>query len=220
MSSSNPKPLQGISICIYLPKQSLEVQTKVQNMALALGAKVTRELSRTHTTCLVTDSVGSTHYREALMLQIPIVRYRWIDHCMQRKQLILNWDEYRLNLFQGLTFCATQIPPPLLEPLVPLIQGSSSDGTSGGGGGGGGGGGIFKSQLLKDETTHLIVGENLITTGSMGAKYAAAKKWNIQIVTVKWVEDCVREKRKFKNKIFICLSVCLSIYLSLFVLYV
>ncbi len=183
---SGPKPLPGMSICFFITLASADQATRIQNIALTLGAKVTRDISRTTTNYVVTDCVGTPLYRDAMTLQLPIVQARWIEQCFTKKTLIVNWEQFRVQIFQGLRFCSTQIPMNQLEPLLTSIQEQ---------------GGTYNGQLNKDETTHLIA------EVCSGPKYTAAKQWKtIRIVTIKWLEDCLKEKSKLNILYFALLK--------------
>ena len=57
-------------------------------------------------------------------------------------------------------------------------------------------GGRYRGDLAKDYCTHLIA------KGTVGAKYDAARKWGVEIVTVDWLLQSIKSEKLLDENLY------------------
>lgn len=62
-------------------------------------------------------------------------------------------------------------------------------------------GGRYRGDLYKGHSTHLIAKE------TAGAKYDAARKWGIEIITVNWLLQSIEKEKVLDENLFRLLAI-------------
>ncbi len=164
------KIMDNFYICLCVNKASFG---KYANIIKQFGGSVQNTLQE-NTGCLVTETVRSESFKKAQRRDdVHCVTVKWLLDC-QKHSKTMKFESYKVPPFLGLMMSCTDVPPqdrPTLNEAITLH------------------GGIFSPALLKDKCTHLIQGEN---NGKMSEKYCEARRWKLQIVSQRWITDCIR----------------------------
>lgn len=142
-----------------------DASTIIKDKISLLGGKITVEddvenASVLIANCPIYESVITDH-----ALGIPIVSYDWIDQCFQ-KLSFLEFKEYLLKQFSGLTFTSTDLEPSQQKLLKSIIKD---------------GGGNWQDVL--DDKVNFLIANSLTMTN----KIRLAMKIGLPIVTPNWI---------------------------------
>ncbi|OQV13163.1 putative DNA topoisomerase 2-binding protein 1 [Hypsibius exemplaris] len=142
----------------------------------SMGAQVTKALSVTNTH-LITPSVGSDKYFAAARAGMKIVLPAWVDALLQQSDRGVDlsqdaalYQRFKVSIFSGCTICVSNIPMDMRRTLEAKFTSNGAN---------------YQKMLVREKTTHLICDE------PTGEKFAAAKKWNVPVVTTRWVDECL-----------------------------
>lgn len=149
-------------------------KTKAKEAVLRYGGKCVDKYTK-EVNCGVVGKVGSAGFKELLNAKVSILTMKWLQDCASTKALApVESPQYKVGLFSGLNVVCTQFSIEERNQLQETIEANY---------------GTFSDRFVGNMCTHLIA-----KTPS-GDKYMGAKKCgNIRIVTMAWVEECVKQK--------------------------
>ncbi|XP_022673049.1 DNA topoisomerase 2-binding protein 1-like isoform X2 [Varroa destructor] len=140
-----------------------------------MGGRMEAALNNT-VTHVVTDEVGSKKYIVGAQRGLALQTTAWIDRVWDTTQHELKHalsiaEEFRTPIFANLTITTSGLAEDEKAEVTKLIQDN---------------GGTYTGKLTK-ANTHLVVREG------KGAKYTAALKWQLHVVTPDWVSNSVKK---------------------------
>ncbi|KAJ1421562.1 BRCT domain-containing protein [Ochromonadaceae sp. CCMP2298] len=141
-----------------------------------LGGQCSDRLTDSVNCCLV-KRVGASGYNAVRQCKaVQQLTPQWLYDCY-KKNVLLPFQAYHVKPFHGLVIVCSQVTKDERERAQSTIKEH---------------GGTFGAGLEKDKCTHLVAAT------PDGQKYNYAKSWgNVQIVTLAWIDECVRQKREF-----------------------
>lgn len=153
------------------------VRVKAKEMVVYYGGKVSDKYNK-QVTCGVVVRVGATGYKDLVESKVHIMSIKWLNDCASSRTLApMESTKYKVGVLHGLTIVCTQVTVDVRTQVEHLVNAN---------------GGTYSNQFVGYQCTHLIA------TTPDGDKYVAAKKCGrVHIVTVAWLEECVRQKGKF-----------------------
>eukprot|EP01117_Protostelium_nocturnum_P017740 TRINITY_DN7277_c0_g1_i1.p1 TRINITY_DN7277_c0_g1~~TRINITY_DN7277_c0_g1_i1.p1 ORF type:complete len:1439 (-),score=455.00 TRINITY_DN7277_c0_g1_i1:80-4396(-) len=132
-----------------------------------MGGTANSALSASTTHLIATHPTGEK-YKEAVKHNIPIVKPEWIESSWEGKGRA-NFEDFLLPPFIGLTICVSKLDQPERSRLQREITRY---------------GGSFEQHLTK-KCTHYAA------PAPGGLKYEGAIKWGIEVVSTRWITDCI-----------------------------
>lgn len=152
------------------------VNVKAKEMVIHYGGKVVDKFS-SQVTCGVVVRVGASGYKDLMGSKVQVMSIRWLNDCAYSRSLApMESAKYKVGVLHGLTVVCTQVTVDVRARVEELVNGN---------------GGTFSDKFVGYKCTHLIA------TTPEGDKYVAAKKCgSVHIVTIAWLEECVRQKGK------------------------
>ena len=164
-------PLSGIRICVTNVNGAEEQE--VRGYCRVLGAEFQENLNK-NTTYLIAKRVGRLKYSMAKeKWKIPVLNMSWLKECFDKSDFVPT-DSYHVGPLHGLVICSTQLPVEERDELINTVERA---------------GGTFSKDLSEELVTHLVA------LAPEGNKYKAAKSWHINVISPKWIDDCIAQDR-------------------------
>ncbi len=164
-------PLSGIRICVTNVNGAEEQE--VRGYCRVLGAEFQENLNK-NTTYLIAKRVGRLKYSMAKeKWKIPVLNMSWLKECFDKSDFVPT-DSYRVGPLYGLVICSTQLPVEERDELINTVERA---------------GGTFNKDLSEELVTHLVA------LSPEGNKYKAAKSWRINVISPKWIDECIAQDR-------------------------
>ncbi|OQR68219.1 DNA topoisomerase 2-binding protein 1-B-like [Tropilaelaps mercedesae] len=140
-----------------------------------MGGRTEAALNNT-VTHVITDEVGSKKYIVGAQRGLAVQTTLWIDHVWdvtqrELKHAISVAEEFKTPIFANLTVTTSGLAEEEKAEIMKLVQEN---------------GGTYTGKLTK-ANTHLVIRE------AKGAKYAAALKWQLHVVSPEWVFNCMKK---------------------------
>ncbi|KAL3423806.1 S-M checkpoint control protein rad4 [Phlyctema vagabunda] len=180
------RPLRGAVVCCTSVPE--EKRTKLAEYAAEMGALHRFDLTL-EVTHLVVGDYNTPKYRYVAKERpdIRVMRVEWLESLRELWINDLEMDidtletQYALPTFATLRISMTGCEDPReRQDLADQVQAN---------------GGHYSGDLSK-EITHLI------TFRTEGAKYNAAKKWGLQLVSVEWLRDSLERKMILEERLY------------------
>ena len=175
---SRKYPLENCAISVIgvdIPDQEKRIIRIIEELGGTYSPRVTSEVF-----CVLVKRVGSQH-NAIQTLNIPSVDLQWLWDCRSYRRKV-SFDQYYAKPFIGLCVSCTGYTNEERNHIEKLVCEN---------------GGNFSSKMSRETCTHLMTEEE---DPSPTSKYAYAKLWRtVQIVTMKWLTDCHKQKCEEQN---------------------